>query len=150
MSAPLIPAALTRTTTSPAPGSGSGRSWTATSPSAITAARMARQSSLGFVRPISDSTILVTGATDGLGRALAQRLHAEGANLLLHGRDPDKLRAVETELPGARTLQADFASLDDVRRLAAEVEQVDVLVNNAGIGSGLPEGRERSESHDGN
>jgi len=102
------------------------------------------------MRPISESTILVTGATDGLGRALAQRLHAEGAQLLLHGRDAAKLAALADELPGVQTLQADFASLDDVRRLAGEVEQLDVLVNNAGIGSGLPEGRERAESRDGN
>jgi NAD(P)-dependent dehydrogenase (short-subunit alcohol dehydrogenase family) len=101
------------------------------------------------VRPTADSTILVTGATDGLGRALAERLHHDGAALLLHGRDPAKLDALRAELPGARTLQADFASLDDVRRLAGEVEQVDVLVNNAGIGSGMPEGRERRASADG-
>src|SRR6185436_1063218 len=99
---------------------------------------------------ISDSTILVTGATDGLGRALAQRLHGEGAQLLLHGRDRPKLDDVAAQLPGARTFQADFASLDDVRRLAGEVDGVDILVNNAGIGSGMPEGRERAESRDGN
>jgi NAD(P)-dependent dehydrogenase (short-subunit alcohol dehydrogenase family) len=101
------------------------------------------------VRPIDDTAILITGATDGLGRALAQRLHREGAHLLLHGRDAGKLEALGAELDGARTLQADFDSLGDVRRMAAEVDQLDVLVNNAGIGSGMPEGRERSESKDG-
>src|SRR5947208_5334068 len=149
MSAPFRPAARTRTSTSAAPASGSGRSWTDTSPSAITTARIAAQSSLGWMRPISESTILITGATDGLGRALAQRLHRDGAQLLLHGRDAGKLEAVAAELPGAQVLQADFASLDDVRRLAGEVAQVDVLVNNAGIGSGMPEGRERAQSRDG-
>src|SRR5947208_698775 len=131
MSAPLSPLALTRTSTSPAPGSGSGRSWTATAPSSITAARMAPQSSLGCMRPTSESTILITGATDGLGRALAERLHADGASLLLHGRDPAKLDALREQLDGARTLQADFASLDEVRRLAGEVAalgELDVLV----------------------
>jgi NAD(P)-dependent dehydrogenase (short-subunit alcohol dehydrogenase family) len=111
---------------------------------------MAPESIVEFVRPISDSTVLVTGATDGLGRALARRLHADGARLVLHGRNRTKLDAVAAELPGARTLQADFASLDDVRRMAADVEEVDILVNNAGIGSGMPEGRERAESRDGN
>jgi NAD(P)-dependent dehydrogenase (short-subunit alcohol dehydrogenase family) len=101
------------------------------------------------VRPIDQSTILVTGATDGLGRALAQRLHSDGARLLLHGRDAAKLQSLAGELNGVQTLQADFASLQDVRRLAGEVDRVDVLVNNAGIGSGLPEGRERDESKDG-
>jgi NAD(P)-dependent dehydrogenase (short-subunit alcohol dehydrogenase family) len=101
------------------------------------------------VRPIDDTTILITGATDGLGRALATRLHQEGATLLLHGRNPAKLEALAGELAGVRTLQADFAALDDVRRMASEVDQLDVLVNNAGIGSGLPEGRERSVSKDG-
>jgi NAD(P)-dependent dehydrogenase (short-subunit alcohol dehydrogenase family) len=101
------------------------------------------------VRPIDQSTILVTGATDGLGRALAQRLHSDGARLLLHGRDAAKLESLAGELSGVQTLQADFASLQDVHRLAGEVDRVDVLVNNAGIGSGLPEGRERAESKDG-
>jgi NAD(P)-dependent dehydrogenase (short-subunit alcohol dehydrogenase family) len=101
------------------------------------------------VRALADSTILVTGATDGLGRALAARLHADGATLLLHGRDAAKLDALASELPGVRTLRADLASLDEVRSLAAQLEELDVLVNNAGIGSGLPEGRERAESRDG-
>src|SRR5262249_17866509 len=150
MSAPFSPAARTRTSPSPAPGAGSGRSWADTSPSAITAARMAPQSIVEVVRPISESTVLVTGATDGHGRALAQRLHGEGAQLLLHGRDPAKLEAVAADLPGSRAFQADFTSLDDVRRLAGEADGVDVLVNNAGIGSGMPDGRERAESRDGN
>ena len=101
------------------------------------------------MRPIADSTILVTGATDGLGRALAQRLHEDGARLLLHGRSRERLAALAAELPGARTLCADLAALSEVRRMAGEVGEVDVLVNNAGIGSGLPEGRERAESRDG-
>jgi NAD(P)-dependent dehydrogenase (short-subunit alcohol dehydrogenase family) len=105
------------------------------------------------VRPIEDTTILITGATDGLGRALAQRLAADGARLLLHGRDQARLDALEAELgEPVRTFRADFASLNDVRALADAVEletdELHVLVNNAGIGSGLPEGRERQVSRD--
>jgi NAD(P)-dependent dehydrogenase (short-subunit alcohol dehydrogenase family) len=106
------------------------------------------------VRPIEDTTILITGATDGLGRALAQRLAADGARLLLHGRDQERLDALQAQLgEPTRTFRADFASLNDVRALADAVEldtdELHVLVNNAGIGSGLPEGRERQISRDG-
>ncbi len=103
--------------------------------------------------------VLITGATDGLGRALAERLAREGEALLLHGRDPDRLARVADELahaydgPVPRTLLADFADLAQVRRLAAEVrdatDHLDVLVSNAGIGSGEPEGRHRRTSADG-
>jgi NAD(P)-dependent dehydrogenase (short-subunit alcohol dehydrogenase family) len=104
------------------------------------------------------TTILITGATDGLGRALAARLGAAGATLLLHGRDAARLDAVADEIAAAtgtkpRTLLADLASLAEVHALAAAVpettDRLDVLVNNAGIGSGLPAGRERAESRDG-
>jgi NAD(P)-dependent dehydrogenase (short-subunit alcohol dehydrogenase family) len=102
-----------------------------------------------MARPI----VLVTGATDGLGRSVAQRLAAEGASVLVHGRDPGKVQAVVEETGAARGFVADLASLDEVRRLADEVEgstgQLHVLVNNAGIGSGNPDGHERRESRDG-
>lgn len=103
--------------------------------------------------------ILITGATDGLGRALAERLAREGEELLLHGRNPDRLARVADELadaydgPAPRTFLADFADLAEVRRLAAEVrdatDRLDVLVSNAGIGSGEPDGRDRRTSADG-
>lgn len=104
-------------------------------------------------------TILITGATDGLGRALASRLASRGAAVLLHGRDQGRLDAVADEIRDAHgvrrppTLRADLAELDQVRRLAGEVREtagrLDVLVSNAGIGSGMPAGRERSTSRDG-
>jgi len=111
------------------------------------------------MRPLAEQTILVTGATDGLGRALAADLAAAGADVLVHGRDEgrgrDTLAEIRERAPGARVrfLRADLASLAEVRDLAAQVEResgrLDVLVNNAGIGAGLPEGRERSTSADG-
>jgi NAD(P)-dependent dehydrogenase (short-subunit alcohol dehydrogenase family) len=103
-------------------------------------------------------TILITGATDGLGRALATHLVADGVQVLLHGRDPDKLAATATAIarpgePAPVTLCADLADLAQVRDLAIQVadrtDRLDVLVNNAGIGSGEPDGRERRLSADG-
>jgi NAD(P)-dependent dehydrogenase (short-subunit alcohol dehydrogenase family) len=104
-------------------------------------------------------TILITGATDGLGRALAHRLAAEGATLILHGRDPDKLDRTADDIrdaygvPRPRTVLADLAELAQVRRLAADVgdttDRLDVLVSNAGIGGGEPDGRTRRTSVDG-
>jgi NAD(P)-dependent dehydrogenase (short-subunit alcohol dehydrogenase family) len=91
-------------------------------------------------------TVLVTGSTDGLGRALALELAARGATVLLHGRDPVKGEATLREIrntTGSDRLAfylADLSSLSEVRRLAeqvlAEHERLDVLVNNAGIGRG--------------
>ena len=103
--------------------------------------------------------VLITGATDGLGRALAERLARDGEELLIHGRDAERLARVADELaagsegPAPHTFLADLADLAEVRRLAAEVrdatERLDVLVSNAGIGSGEPDGRDRRTSADG-
>jgi NAD(P)-dependent dehydrogenase (short-subunit alcohol dehydrogenase family) len=108
---------------------------------------------------IDRRTILITGATDGLGRVLAHRLASGGASVILHGRDQKRLDATAEdirEIHSVRrpvTLRADLASLADVRRLAAGVrdtaDRLDVLVSNAGIGSGMPAGRTRQTSADG-
>lgn len=104
-------------------------------------------------------TIFITGATDGLGRALAHRLAADGAALILHGRDPDRLARTADDIRDThrvdrpRTVLADLAELAQVRRLAADVraaaDRLDVFVSNAGIGSGRPDGRTRRTSVDG-
>ena len=104
-------------------------------------------------------TILITGATDGLGQALAHRLTTDGATVLLHGRDQEKLNRTAAELRDTRgagrtqTLRADPADLAQVRRLAAEARQatnrLDVLVSNAGVGGGEPDGRTPRTSADG-
>src|SRR3954447_2165212 len=102
--------------------------------------------------------ILITGATDGLGRALALELAAGGAALILHGRDDARGAAVASDCraAGAESVAlvlADLASLDEVRRLARDVaataDRLGVLVNNAGIGTHVPGGGERQESRDG-
>ncbi|MFQ1000634.1 SDR family NAD(P)-dependent oxidoreductase [Modestobacter sp. SSW1-42] len=79
--------------------------------------------------------VVVTGASDGIGAAAARRLHRAGAQVVVVGRSPEKTAAVAAELDGARALTADFARLDDVRRLAAqlaELPRIDVLADNAG------------------
>jgi NAD(P)-dependent dehydrogenase (short-subunit alcohol dehydrogenase family) len=111
------------------------------------------------MRPIREQVILITGATDGLGRAVAGELAAAGATVLLHGRDAERGRQAIDEIrarSGNEKLgwyEADFSSLDEVRSMAEQVideqRRLDVLVNNAGIGTTLPGGRERMESKDG-
>jgi NAD(P)-dependent dehydrogenase (short-subunit alcohol dehydrogenase family) len=105
------------------------------------------------------STILITGATDGLGRALANDLAADGHRLIIHGRNPERLTSVADEITGRdgaarpQIATADLAELAQVRRLASDVRErtgrLDVLVSNAGIGAGEPDGRERRTSADG-
>jgi len=104
-------------------------------------------------------TILITGATDGLGRALADGLAAEGARLILHGRSREKLERAASEIAGEHggrapaIAVADLADLKQVRDLSAQVadltDHLDGLVSNAGIGSGEPDGRGRRLSADG-
>jgi NAD(P)-dependent dehydrogenase (short-subunit alcohol dehydrogenase family) len=95
-------------------------------------------------------TIVITGATDGLGKGLATELAPAGGRLILHGRNEQKGQALLEEL-GPRASgelvwrNADLSSLDEVRDLAdslLEEDRIDVLVNNAGIGTAG--GREES------
>ena len=81
-------------------------------------------------------TALLTGATGGLGRAIARALAERGAVLVLSGRKPDELAALAAELPGSghREVVADLADIGAVEALAAEAGDVDVLVANAGSG----------------
>jgi len=82
-------------------------------------------------------TALVTGATNGIGRATALKLAANGFTVLVHGRDPQRGAAVVEEIQAAggraRFIQGDLGDPDDVARLAAEIDYVDVLVNNGGF-----------------
>ena len=98
-------------------------------------------------------TILITGATDGLGRALATRAYREDWDVLAHGRSEERLAALADELPGVRTFRADFAALGEVAELAeavqASTDRLDVLVSNAGIGFTNPGDGARLESADG-
>ncbi len=83
---------------------------------------------------LPDATVLLTGATGGIGQAIARALAARGARMMLTGRRSDILEALAGEL-GARALVADLAVDQDVERLAAEAVRirVDVLIANAGM-----------------
>jgi len=80
---------------------------------------------------------LVTGATSGIGRAVALQLAREGAEVLVHGRDAARGAETVQEISGAggkaSFVAADLTDADDVERLASEVGEVDILINNAGI-----------------
>lgn len=107
---------------------------------------------------LTDQTVLITGATDGLGYALAHRLAKDGAALVLHGRRPDALERVANDVRHlgveVSTVVADLAELDQVRAMADELTAdgigIDVLVNNAGVGIGKPDTTTRATTVDGN
>lgn len=80
-------------------------------------------------------TVVITGASDGIGAASARTIAAQGDRVIVVGRSPEKTAAVANEI-GAEYFTADFARLDDVRALgaslAATAPRIDVLANNAG------------------
>ena len=97
-------------------------------------------------RPVASAlyagrTMVVTGGTSGIGRAAARALHVRGANLVVVGRNAEKLAALRAELealPGGSldTAQADLSLMGAVRALAQRLKErhprIDVLINNAG------------------
>ena len=106
------------------------------------------------MRDLTEAKILVTGATDGLGKRVALEVAGMGATVLLHGRNPERLEAAleevrkETGSEKQASYLADFSSLGAVRKLAERIlsdeERLDVLINNAGVV--IPE---RKQSEDG-
>lgn len=98
-------------------------------------------------------TIVITGASDGIGAAAARQLVSSGDRLILVGRSEEKTRSV-AEAVGAESFTADFARFDDVRQLADRLiatvgdDGIDVLANNAGgiFGDRTPtvDGREKT------
>jgi short-subunit dehydrogenase len=81
---------------------------------------------------LAGRTVLLTGATGGLGHAIARRLRAEGCELVLTGRRTDLLGPLAAET-AARSLAVDLTDAEAVQRLAGECADVDVLVSNAGL-----------------
>ena len=105
---------------------------------------------------LTNKTALVTGSTDGVGRAVAERLAAAGARVLVHGRDEARGKATVAAIMAAggnaELLIADLAALGEVLRLADTVrdrtDHLDLLINNAGVGTG-GQGTKRQMSADG-
>jgi len=89
------------------------------------------------VRDLEGKVALVTGATSGIGRATAVQLAAQGATVIVHGRDVSRGVAVVAEIENgggtARFVGADLGEPAEALRLAEEVGDVDILVNNAGF-----------------
>ena len=89
----------------------------------------------GVNRHLTPRTIIITGASDGIGAAAARALSAAGDTVVVVGRSPEKTAAVAAQI-GADHFVADFSRLDDVRALAAALleryPRIDVLANNAG------------------
>jgi NAD(P)-dependent dehydrogenase (short-subunit alcohol dehydrogenase family) len=102
-------------------------------------------------------TVLITGSTDGVGRYVAAKLAADGAHVLIHGRDKARAKTLADEIRrqghGEATFyQADLSSLAGARKLAENViaghKRLDLFISNAGIGSTSPESQ-RQLSADG-
>jgi len=108
---------------------------------------------------LAGKTILITGATDGLGKLVSKRAAAEGATLLLHGRNKEKGAKLLDEMKASANNQnifyynADFSSLEEVFNLSQEIlaehKSLHVLINNAAIGGGPKGSSERELSKNG-
>src|SRR5215470_15868109 len=93
---------------------------------------------------VAGKTIFITGSTDGVGRYVALELAAQGANLLIHGRDSARGAEVVEQIKrtakgSAAFYQADLSSLAEARKLAdrvkADHKRLDIFISNAGIGT---------------
>jgi uncharacterized protein len=85
------------------------------------------------MKELKNRAVLLTGAPGGIGPHLASRLHAEGASLVLSGRNQAELERLATTLPPARVLVADLSLKDCVERLASAAGAIDILVANAAV-----------------
>jgi len=90
------------------------------------------------VSDLTGKTALVTGATTGIGAATARALAAQGADVVVHGRDVERGEGVVRDLKAshvdARFIAADLRDPGEIARLVGEAGRIDVLVNNAAVG----------------
>src|SRR5271166_5019016 len=93
---------------------------------------------LGGAMEIKNKIAIVTGASAGIGLALARLLAEKGATVILAARSADKLKQLEKEIPGSVAIPADMQKPEDIRNLIHQVQdrfgRIDILVNNAGQG----------------
>lgn len=112
-----------------------------------------------MIPSLKEKTVLITGATDGLGKEVAKRVAAAGATLLLHGRNRAKGENILEEIKAATSndniyyYNADFSSLQEVKHLSEDVlsnhSSLHVLINNAAVGGGPKGAAVRELSRDG-
>jgi NAD(P)-dependent dehydrogenase (short-subunit alcohol dehydrogenase family) len=96
------------------------------------------------MKEIKNQIILITGSTDGIGKLTALDLAKKGANVLVHGRNKEKVNKVVDEIKSKsgnekiKGFTADLSSLNEVRKFAEDLKKeyqvIDVLINNAGVG----------------
>ena len=99
------------------------------------------------MKNLNNKNAVITGGSDGIGLGIAKAFAREGANLLLIGRDPEKLQRAQQELLNefgvqVHTLSADLSKTETVTEVVKDIERllstVDILVNNAGLGKFVP------------
>ncbi len=98
---------------------------------------------------LNDKVALVTGSSRGIGRAIAETLHAEGCKVVINGRGREGLAGVAETLPGAVIAQGDMGEPQEAQRVVEEVlaalGKIDILICNVGSGRSVPPGQESPE-----
>lgn len=98
---------------------------------------------------LAGKTALITGSSRGIGRAIAEMLHAEGCRVALNGRNEEDLVSAAADLPGAVVVAGDVTRPEEAQRIVADATValgwLDILVCNVGSGSSVPPGDETLE-----
>ncbi len=82
---------------------------------------------------LKGKTVLITGASSGLGLHFSRVLHREGANIILTARRKDRLDRIAESLDGAQTFELDLCNSKSIDHVFEQISSIDVLINNAGI-----------------